>query len=232
VTQSTDPAHEPVEREVLSTQVKDRILTWILQGDLPPGSRLVETRLARQLGTSQAPVREALRDLASLGFIDTQPYRGSWVRKPTKEELIEAVEVRAELEGLAARLAAARRSDRCVSDLEQLLSAMEEAAAREDAHDHAVKNTEFHQRILDAAGNRTLKRLWSMLEPFGRTYITASAEGIDLHWLSARHQGILDAIRDRDSDLAESRARTHAEQVAEMLEDFEHPELEDEPTTG
>jgi DNA-binding GntR family transcriptional regulator len=229
VTESPDPVHEPVEREVLSTQVKDRILTWILQGDLPPGSRLVETRLARQLGTSQAPVREALRDLASLGFIDTQPYRGSWVRKPSKEELIEAVEVRAELEGLAARLAAARRSERCVRDLEELLSAMEEAAARDDAHDHAVKNTQFHERILDAAGNRTLKRLWSMLEPFGRTYITASAEGIDLHWLSARHQGILDAIRDQDSELAESRAQTHAEQVAEMLEDFEHPELEDEP---
>jgi DNA-binding GntR family transcriptional regulator len=230
VTQDSDLAHKPVEREVLSTQVKDRILTWILQGDLPPGSRLVETRLARQLGTSQAPVREALRDLASLGFIDTKPYRGSWVRKPSKEELIEAVEVRAELEGLAARLAAVRRTEQCVKDLEKLLSEMEEAAARGDAHDHAVKNTQFHERILDAAGNTTLKRLWSMLEPFGRTYITASAVGIDLHWLSARHEGILQAIRDQDVVAAEERAQRHAEQVAEMLEDFEHPELEEEPT--
>lgn len=232
MTQGSDLTHEPVEREVLSTRVKDRILTWILQGDLPPGSRLVETRLARQLGTSQAPVREALRDLASLGFIETKPYRGSWVRKPTKDELIEAVEVRAELEGLAARLAAERRSQSCVQDLEQLLADMEEAAARNDAHDHAVKNTQFHERILDAAGNQTLKRLWSMLEPFGRTYITASAEGIDLQWLSARHEGILEAIRNKDSELAETRAKIHAEQVVEMLEDFEHPELEDETVSG
>jgi DNA-binding GntR family transcriptional regulator len=108
-----------VEREVLSSQVKDRILTWIVQGDLPPGSRLVETRLAQQLGTSQAPIREALRDLATLGFIETQPYKGSWVRKPTKRELIEAVEVRAELEGLAARQAAVRRTDKSVEEHEE-----------------------------------------------------------------------------------------------------------------
>ena len=220
--------HRPVEREVLSSQVKDRILTWIVQGDLPPGSRLVETRLAQQLGTSQAPIREALRDLATLGFIETQPYKGSWVRKPTKRELIEAVEVRAELEGLAARLAATRRTDKCVSELEALLAAMADAADRGDAHEQARKNTEFHARIIEATENETLQRHWSMLEPFGRTYITASAEGIDLHYLGDRHRGILDAIRDQDPDLAAERARVHAAEVKEMLENFDHPELREE----
>jgi DNA-binding GntR family transcriptional regulator len=217
-----------VEREVLSSQVKDRILTWIVQGDLPPGSRLVETRLAQQLGTSQAPIREALRDLATLGFIETQPYKGSWVRKPTKRELIEAVEVRAELEGLAARLAATRRTDKCVTELEALLAAMADAADRGDAHEQARKNTEFHARIIEATENETLQRHWSMLEPFGRTYITASAEGIDLHYLGDRHRGILDAIRDQDPDLAAERARVHAAEVKEMLESFDHPELREE----
>ena len=56
-----------LSRSVLSVQVKDRILRWILEGELAPGSRVIETRVARQLGTSQAPVREALRDLATLG---------------------------------------------------------------------------------------------------------------------------------------------------------------------
>lgn len=217
----------PVEREVLSSQVKDRILTWILQGDLAPGSRLVETQLARQLGTSQAPIREALRDLATLGFIETKAYKGSWVRKPSKQELIEAIEVRAELEALAARLAAVRRTDQCVEDLEILLAAMAEAAERDDPHDQSIKNTQFHARIVEAAGNETLKRHWSMLEPFGRTYITATSEGIDLHYLGARHRGILDAIRDKDPELAAQRAMTHAEEVKEMLEGFEHPELEE-----
>lgn len=228
MTSEKELIHEPVEREVLSTQVKDRILTWILQGDLAPGSRLVETRLARQLGTSQAPIREALRDLASLGFVDSRPYRGSWVRKPSKHELIEAIEVRAELEALAGRLAAIRRTDQCVKDLEQLLDAMAEAAEKGDPHEQSIKNTQFHARIIEAAENETLKRHWSMLEPFGRTYITATAEGIDLHYLGARHQGLLEAVRDQDPDLAAERARVHAEEVIEMLQKFEHPELQEE----
>lgn len=216
----------PLEREVLSTQVKDRILTWIIQGDLEPGSRLVETQLARQLGTSQAPIREALRDLATLGFVESRPYKGSWVRKPSKKELIEAIEVRAELEALAARLAAMRRTDQCLRDLEVLMEAMTKAAEAGDPHEHSFKNTRFHARIVESTENETLKRHWSMLEPFGRTFITASTVGIDLHYLGDRHQGILEAIRDQDPDLAAERARTHAAEVKDILEKFEHPELQ------
>jgi DNA-binding GntR family transcriptional regulator len=228
VTQAPDSAREPVERESLSELVKDRILTWILRGDLAPGSRIVETRIARELGTSQAPVREALRDLASLGFIEMKPYRGSWVRKPSRDELIEAIEVRADLEALAGRLAASRRTARCIADLTRLLAEMRAAGDRGDAHEHALKNTQFHERVVEAAGNRTLLRLWSMLEPFARTYITTSAPGIDLGWLTDRHHPILEAIRDGDPDRAAEAMRSHAADVAMMLEDFEHPELERE----
>lgn len=207
----------PVAREVLSELVKDRILTRILRGDLAPGSRIVETRVARELGTSQAPVREALKDLARLGFVENRPYRGSWVRKPTTEELIEAIEVRAEVEALAGRLAATRRTDSCLRDLTQLQAEMVEAADRGDAHDHAVKNAQFHERIVDAARNRTLKRIWSVLEPFSRTFMTASMPGMDLHWLASRHVAIVDAIRDGDADRAAETMRAHAAEVAEML---------------
>ncbi|MFH1104503.1 MAG: GntR family transcriptional regulator [Actinomycetota bacterium] len=226
MTQEPDLTREPVARESLSELVKDRILTWILRGDLAPGSRIVETRIARELGTSQAPVREALRDLASLGFVEMRPYRGSWVRKPTKEDLIEAIEIRADLEALAGRLAALRRTDQCVADLERLVGEMRAAADRGDAHEHALKNTQFHQRVVEAAGNRTLKRVWSMLEPYARTYVTTSAPGIDLHWLTTRHDPILEAIRDSDPDRAADTMRTHAADVALMLVDFEHPELD------
>jgi len=224
--QEPDFAREPVEREVLSELVKDRILTRILRGDLAPGSRIVETRVARELGTSQAPVREALRDLAGLGFVETKPYRGSWVRKPTKEELIEAIEVRADLEALAGRLAAMRRTDACLADLTRLLAEMRDAADQQDAHDHALKNAQFHEVVVDAARNRTLKRLWSMLEPFARTYMTASAPGIDLHWLADRHESILEAIKESDPERAAETMRAHAADVAVMLETFEHPEID------
>jgi DNA-binding GntR family transcriptional regulator len=105
---------------------------------------------------------------------------------------------------------------------------MAAAAERGDPHDHALLNTRFHARIVESSGNETLQRHWSMLEPFGRTYITASAEGIDLHWLGDRHRGILDAIRDQDADLAAEKARSHAEEVKELLQNFAHPELQEE----
>jgi DNA-binding GntR family transcriptional regulator len=209
---------EPVAREVLSEQVKDRILTWILEGDLEPGSRVVETRVARDLGVSQAPVREALRDLAILGFVEMVPHKGARVRKPTRRELTEAIEVRAELEALAGRLAAERRTEQCIVDLEALYAAMIEDADRGDAHDQSMHNTQFHSRIVDAARNKTLARQWSMLEPFARTYVTASTPGIDLHWLALRHESILDAIRDQDPDRAAEVSRIHASEAATLLE--------------
>ncbi|HAX82604.1 MAG TPA: GntR family transcriptional regulator [Actinobacteria bacterium] len=220
------PTPEPLEHESLSELVKDRLLTQILRGDLAPGSRIVETRVARELGTSQAPVREALRDLAGLGFVDTKPYKGSWVRKPSREELIDAIEVRSDLEALAGRLAALRRTQGCIDDLTGLVEDMRQAARRGDAHEHALKNTQFHERVIDATGNRTLKRVWSMLEPFARTYITAAAPGIDLQWLAARHEPILEAIRDGDPERAEAAMRVHAQEVAGMLDTFEHPEID------
>jgi len=213
-----------MEREILSERVKDRILTWILEGEMAPGSRIVETRVARELGVSQAPVREALRDLATLGFVETQPYRGSWVRKPTEEELVEAIEVRAVLEALAGSLAACRRTDQCIADLDQLMVEMCEAADRGDVHDHALKNTEFHSRIVQAAHNQTLSRLWAMLEPFSRTYYTATVPGIDLHWLADRHHAILDAIRDRDPERAAASMQNHAEEAAELIHQMERTE--------
>jgi len=208
----------PVTREVLSEGVKDRILTWILEGELEPGSRIVETRVARELGVSQAPVREALRDLAILGFVEMKPHKGARVRKPTREELTQAIEVRAELEALGGRLAAERRTEQCIVDLEMLYAAMDEAADRGDAHDQALNNTRFHARIIAAAHNPTLERQWSMLEPFSRTYITASAPGIDLHWLSKRHEPLLAAIRDKDPELAADLSRKHAAEAAVLIE--------------
>ena len=159
----------PLARSVLSAQVKDRMLQWILEGELPPGSRIIETRIARQLGTSQAPVREALRDLATLGLVEMNPYRGARVRQPAAEALIEAMELRGELEAIAARGAARIIDDAMLGRMRTLLEQMRASAARGDAHAQALHNAEFHTCVVTASGNRTLQRLWSMLQPFART---------------------------------------------------------------
>ncbi len=214
---SLDSDHEPIARQVLSAQVKDRILQWILEGELAPGSRIVETRVARRLGTSQAPVREALRDLATLGFVEIQPYQGSRVREPSTRELREAIMVRGELEALAGRLAAPVITEACLERLESLMADMADAAERNDPHEQALQNAEFHAAIVEAAANRSLERLWRMLEPFGRTYVTASLPGIDLRWLGERHRSIIDALRAHDPERSAATLREHAVEASGLL---------------
>ncbi|MEO8509832.1 MAG: GntR family transcriptional regulator [Chloroflexota bacterium] len=207
----------PLPRSVLSAQVKDRMLQWVLQGELAPGARIIETRIARQLGTSQAPVREALRDLATLGLVEMHPFRGARVREPAPDELIEAMELRGELEAIAARSAVLRIDDAGLARMHELLDEMRASAARGDAHAQALRNSEFHSCIISASGNRTLQRLWSMLEPFARTYLTATLPGADLHWLAERHVAILDAFTARDPERAAETMRLHAREAQRQV---------------
>ena len=208
---------DPVSRSVLSEQVKDRILQWILEGELEPGSRIVETRVAKELGVSQAPVREALRDLTTLGVVEMQPYKGARVRQPNKPELIESMELRGELEALAARQAAQKMTPELLEELQELITEMHELAEIGDAHGHALNNTAFHSLIVRAAGNATLERLWSMLDPYAHTYVTAAAPGIDLVWLGDRHMAIVDALEAGDPERAAAAMREHARQAENIV---------------
>jgi DNA-binding GntR family transcriptional regulator len=88
---------------MLREQVKDVLLARILAGEYADGERLIETRIAQELGTSQAPVREALRELESLRFIESEPYRGARVRAVSLDEILEVYPVRSALEEVAAR---------------------------------------------------------------------------------------------------------------------------------
>lgn len=214
--QVQDPA-DPLARSVLSGQVKDRVLQWILEGELAPGSRIIETRVARQLGTSQAPVREALRDLATLGLVEMHPYRGARVREPAAQELIEAMELRGELEAIAARHAAPRIERSTLEQMRSLLDDMRASAARGNAHAQALQNSQFHRCVVNASGNRTLQRLWSMLEPFATTYLTATVPGADLHWLAERHLAILEALEAGDGERAAEAMRVHAREAEEQV---------------
>jgi DNA-binding GntR family transcriptional regulator len=224
-----------LSRMVLSDQVKDRLLEAILDGRYPPGARIVETRVARELGTSQAPVREALRDLEALGLVETAAYRGARVRHPSADELLEAFVVRAQLETLAAHLAVPRLGD---ADLEQLagyLGEMRRAARAGDLHAEAVADALFHGRIVEISGNAMLRRVWQQLEPFSRTYITLVAPGADRHRIADMHQPILDALRVRDAGRAAGALDHHYTAAGAMLASLwgdSSPPADEQPTEG
>jgi DNA-binding GntR family transcriptional regulator len=209
----------PFIRSNLRAQIKDVILQRIVTGEYPPGARLVETRIAQELGVSQAPVREALRDLEQLGCIVHEPFRGCSVKAFSAAELLEAFPVRAALEALAARLAAERMTEDELLLLAELLETMRGAARRGDAHDQSQANASFHATIVRAARNATLERQWSFLEPYSRTYLTVSQPGLDLQALSERHVPILDALRARDGDAAAEAMHRHLMDAAELLKE-------------
>ncbi|HYM82552.1 MAG TPA: GntR family transcriptional regulator [Candidatus Dormibacteraeota bacterium] len=207
-----------ISRSVLSEQVKDRLLRDILDGRYPPGARIVETRVARELGTSQAPVREALRDLEALGVIEVTAFRGACVRHPSAAELVEAFAVRSELESLAARLALPRVTDEDLQVLAGYLGEMQRAAGAGDAHTLAAADAAFHGTIVVLSGNRTLERVWRTLEPFSRTYVTVVAPGVDQRYIADAHVAILDVLRTRDPDAAVEALRRHFDNAAAILD--------------
>lgn len=212
---------DPIEREMLSSKIKERILQLILEGDLQPGDRLVETRFAREFGVSQSPVREAIRDLAGVGLLEIEPYRGARVRRFTREEFLDDMEIRGELEAIAARRAATRISPDELAHLRTLIEEMHTLASAEDAHGQATKNTEFHRTVVAAGGSDALTRAWTVLEPFARTYLTAMVPGTDLVWLGDRHSPILEALEAGDGDLAAEVMRQHALEARELLGDVD-----------
>jgi len=206
-----------VSRSVLAEQVKDRLLQDILAGRYQPHARIVETRVARELGTSQAPVREALRGLEALGLVEILPFRGARVRRPSAPELLEAYAVRSELEALGARLGVPRMTDGDLADLEALGEEMQQAAAAGDRHEVAVADASFHARLLALAGNTTLERVWRSLEPLSRTYITLVAPGADAHWTADLHPAILRALRTRDPEQVAAALRRHFDEAGAHL---------------
>lgn len=195
---------------MLGDQVKEHLLTRILAGEFAPGERIVETREARDLGISQGPVREALRDLAVLGLVELEPYRGARVRRPSTSEFREAMGVRAELEALAAVAACPRATPADLAGLRGIVEEMVELAAAGELRRYVRRNTDFHRAVVHLSGNRTLVRLWELLEPFGRTYITAAAAPVDTGWVRRSHLRIVEALASGDPPAAAAAMREHS----------------------
>ena len=205
-----------VSRTVLREQVKDVLLQRIVSGELQPGERLVETRIAQELGTSQAPVREALRDLELLRLVESEPFRGARVRPFGDSELVEIYPVRAVLEELAARLAT-ETLDGDVAALEREVGAMRAAAQRGDLNQLVQHDFAFHRLIVEAAGNDPLTQCWKSLGVEGRITITIYETLVEPTDAAERHVPILEAIRTGPPAAAGREARRHVEQFAKLL---------------
>ena len=185
---------DALTRSVLADQVKERLLEAILDGSYPPDSRIVETAVAKELGTSQAPVREALRGLEALGIVEIMPFRGARVRRldpaGAARGLRRALGDRG-AGGPAGRGPDDRRGRRgAAGDRRQPCGGGE---VRATGAPWPIIDASLHEKMMELSGNGTLLRVWRSLEPMSAPTSPWSARASDPQWSADLHDPMLDA---------------------------------------
>ncbi|MFF2951696.1 GntR family transcriptional regulator [Kitasatospora sp. NPDC057965] len=190
----------PLERPALHEHVRAFILEGLVAGRWEPGDRIVERRIAVELGTSQAPVREALRDLEAMELLTSTPNKGARVQELTVEQLRDVYVVRAALERRAVMLAAPRLAGNTAA-LEGHLLAMRRAAAEGDVDGQALHGVAFHRAIVHACGNPVLIRHWDGLGVEVWTRLSLRWLRTELHENAEDHEEIAEGLLRGDPHL-------------------------------
>ena len=202
---------DTVQQDGGRSSIFDQLLSSILDGDIKPGDRLLETSLAERFGVSRTPVREAIKRLQSDGFVEPDGRRGLALRKLDHQSVTELYLLRENLEGMAAALCARHASDAEVEALREMVEADEAALGKKSQTNRFVRtNRLFHQALYRGAHNRYL------LEALDRLSLHTTLLGSSTLQDKARrrtgiaeHRKIVEAIEKRDSDLARERGTQH-----------------------
>lgn len=197
----------------LADRLLDELQNAIVEGDLEPGEKLREPDLARRFGTSRGPLRDALRRLEARRLVTATPNAGARVVALSDRQLIELYEVREALEGMTCRLAADAMSDAELDDLEALLTTHEREIERRRGRKYFQQrgDLDFHYRIAAACGNELLRVSlcvdhYQLMRLYRFKF--ANRRGRPARAL-AEHRRILEALRERDGELAEILMRRH-----------------------
>jgi DNA-binding GntR family transcriptional regulator len=182
-----------------------RVITdRIVSGELPPGTRLVEERLAQDFGISRPPIRESFRVLEREGLVTISPRRGVRVRHFSAEDVRDIYRCRAALRGLASRLATERMTPRSLQQLDAAMDAMRDSAARGDVARYQQDVSGFIALIVEFSGNQVLADLLRSLGLRARLLSFTALSFPDRLQASLKlHMEMLDALRRGDADTAE-----------------------------
>jgi DNA-binding GntR family transcriptional regulator len=200
----------------LATAIQTRIVT----GDIPPGTRLRQEQLAAEYQLSRTPIREALRKLQAEGTVELVPNQGAVVRGTTVRDVREGYEVRAELEGMAAALAATWITDEHLTQLRAAEELFRRAIEDSEPGAWARANDQFHEAVQAAAGNERLRRTIRDLQkafPRRLSWSTLEADSKLLADNVEQHNEILRAIESRDPDAARDAMRRHVLRAGELI---------------
>ncbi|WP_070970045.1 GntR family transcriptional regulator [Vibrio sonorensis] len=211
------------EREnTKSVTLTEALVEAIVEGELTPGSKISEPELAKRYSVSRGPLREAIMRLEGLGLIERIPHVGARVITFSPEKLVELYAVREALEGMAARLAARNISQEELLGLEALLSTHSTHIDRVEgaSYFHQHGDFDFHYRIIQASRNSKLinllcDELYHLLRMY--RYQSPRAQSRPKEALE-EHKFILQAIRNRDEELAEMLMRRHISGSRKLIE--------------
>jgi DNA-binding GntR family transcriptional regulator len=208
----------PLENRTLREQVIDHLREEILSSRLAPGTELGEMALARSLGISRGPLREALGQLTAEGLVTIVPRRGAVVTRLTRREFIDAYQVREALESLALRLAVSRLSAQEKAELHRMCDQMEREAERGNTKRFLQINGEFHGLLVHASGNRKLEAVHGQLiAQMGRLMSKSAELRGGLVQSAAEHRAILAAIDAGDAERAARLLEDHIEVPQRLL---------------
>jgi DNA-binding GntR family transcriptional regulator len=189
----------PLQRVVLKDRVAELIKDAILTGKLEPGDRIVEMKVASDMGVGTTAVREALFELESQGFVCRVTNRGTFVTKLSAEDIEQIYRVRRELEGLAAELLQGRANEEDLAHLEHLADEMRQAGSQKDREGFYRWDLEFHRSIWELSGNRYLARaLDNTVVPLFAFFIMRRVHEQECDFVASadRHREIVNALRE------------------------------------
>ena len=211
----------PPQRKVFREEIRSAIREAIFAGELHPGDKIIETFWARELGVSQGPVREAIRDLEAQGLVETVPFKGSRVRTLTEKDIRDNYSVRICLESKSIRDAIGELSDEALGKLtgrlREILGEMDNCARQGDLRNFTERDADFHRAIIDATGNQVLLRLWEQCNMRNWFSVSALTDAESLQQLQQGHQRLLEEIANRDIKAA---AATIEEHLTGLMDGF------------
>jgi DNA-binding GntR family transcriptional regulator len=198
-----------IKRVCMRDHIRDTLVGRILDGTYPAGTQLKELYLAREFDVSQAPIREALRELEGSGLVSSERFRGTRVRGADFAEMRESYELRTMLEMRSVALAAPY-TPALLQKLSDYLREMDAAVKADDSESYIDYALRFHRRLVESSGNRTFLSVWDSLlwDIRGRIALRRLAEqGKSLKTLVAMHKALLVRMRAQDAEGATERVR-------------------------
>jgi DNA-binding GntR family transcriptional regulator len=213
----------------LSDQAMDKLIELIMNDQLLPGERIQEATLARQLGISRGPLREAISRLEGRHLLQRLPHIGVRVADPTPAEIGEAYLIREALEALACRMAAERITDQELDRLEEILGRhfLDEDAKVTSGYYQASSDRDFHLHIARATGSQRLENML-MGDIYQLLLISRHLKRARTEAAYEEHRVVLDALRRRDPDAADAAMRTHIRNASRSVVEA----IQQAPTRG